>query len=138
MKANELRIGNLVWLKCHHHPVSVEQIYKDDIDELVWIATDLHEGESLEDYDPIPLTEEWLVKFGFIEDNYGVFYTTKDGSNNSDSIIQMWAKKCLVEQWDISIGQEFGDTKNVCFIQFVHQLQNLYYALTVEELIYKP
>lgn len=87
--------------------------------------------------EPIPLTEEWLVKFGFIADNYGVFYKTKDCSNNSNSIIDLWAKKCLVEQFDISIGQEFGDTHNLCFIKYVHQLQNIYFALTGEELTEK-
>lgn len=135
MKANELRIGNLVWLKCHHHPVSVEQIYKDDIDELVWIATDLHEGESLEDYDPIPLTEEWLVKFGFETVSYGFMFPKIEGSEYHRKIGRWITKKSFQE--DVLLEHPFLRYDGLCDVHYVHQLQNLYFALTGEELTLK-
>ena len=51
MKARELRIGNLVM-----DGQEIEQVNARMIDMLVKIEAD---------FDPIPLTEEWLLKFGF-------------------------------------------------------------------------
>lgn len=57
IKANELRIGN--WVK----PTDLRNIPPDD-----W-HTPLQVKPPIEDddfkYNPIPLTEEWLLKFGF-------------------------------------------------------------------------
>jgi len=91
------------------------------------------ERELNHTYKPIPLTEEWLVKFGFI----------RQGSRN------MWVKDKLcidlkelpnirgefIEGWYIGLK----DLGNVLFhsfmkIEHVHQLQNLFYCLTGEEL----
>ena len=63
MKANELRIGNLVYTK-GEDIVIVNEINNDGINgefDLCW-ASYFFENESIQ---PIPLTEEWLVKFGF-------------------------------------------------------------------------
>jgi hypothetical protein len=51
MKASELRIGN--WIKDGH---DIEQITSDHM-------ICLHSGRC--EFDQIPLTEEWLLKFGF-------------------------------------------------------------------------
>ena len=56
MKAQELRIGNYYLQDCLGGDIS--QITAEDILELY--------DYPLEDYfKPIPLTEEWLLKFGF-------------------------------------------------------------------------
>jgi hypothetical protein len=66
---------------------------------------------------PIPITQEWLVKFGFKE--YGKCYY-KD---------ELYLKKIDFQP----IGEEETD---IIFykLEYVHQLQNLYFALTNEEL----
>ena len=69
---------------------------------------------------PIPLTEEWLVKFGF-EKGY-----SKDESNR----VEGWVKDGFYLGGNYEIYYSDG-----CAIAFeVHQLQNLYHALTGEEL----
>ena len=62
MKVNELRIGNLVKELCLTDPykditgVDISRMWKNPNSEL---------------FNPIPLTEEWLIKFGC--DNLGEF-----------------------------------------------------------------
>ena len=65
------------------------------------------------DIDSISLTEEWLLKFGF--ENNGIAFWNGVGLSK------------------LSDGFYFMTTK----IEFLHQLQTLYFALTGEELTIK-
>jgi hypothetical protein len=123
MKANELRIGNLVWLYCHHEPVSVVQIFKEDNE--YWLETDLHEGEKLGIFEPIPLTEEWLVKFGFERNGSQFWYKSYDYT------IDTRGNKLVVHS-------DYASSIYGTEVKYVNQLQNLFFALTGEELILKP
>lgn len=108
MKASELRIGNTVYS-------TIEETW---ILPYV-IAIDISHCEvHPENYSPIPLTEEWLLKFGF--NQYGDWYTKDSISVNI---------KINRTTYDID-GEE--DYINHC--AHVHQIQNLYFALTGEEL----
>lgn len=80
---------------------------------------------------PISLTEEWLEKFGF---------TRGDNISSSDSF---YSKQLGVTDLQINpnngvvwiIHRSEGSAFNTpCFILYVHQLQNLYFGLTGEEL----
>lgn len=66
--------------------------------------------------DPIELTEHWLLKFGFEKLNYT--YLAKGLAVHNHDIVSFYM---LYEQ-------------NRTYIKYVHQLQNLYFALTGEEL----
>jgi hypothetical protein len=123
MKATELRIGNLVNYKI-----------VDELDERKeWFepceidAVDLQVIDSY--YQPIPLTEEWLLRFGF-EDKKTCFNLSKReelGHDFGDFAVSKYDDTQMkVWRGDRSIGG--------CHIQHVHQLQNLYFALTGEEL----
>jgi hypothetical protein len=71
---------------------------------------------NLNSVQPIPLTEEWLVKMGLHEGRLG-YYFLGDFMINVDGHVY------------------FGETETwIAEIYSVHQLQNLYYALTNEEL----
>jgi hypothetical protein len=109
MKANELRIGNLIFFpKGDVHKVNYETIRL------------LYTTNQPIYHNPIPLTEEWLLKFGFEK------YDT-----NKYSINHFYIRK---------IGDEFETEVGECLyktIDYVHQLQNLYFALTDEELTMK-
>lgn len=113
MKAQELRIGNYYLQDCLGGEIS--QIKAKDILELY--------DDPLEDYyKPILLTEEWLLKFGF----------EKKGINRPKWTF--W-KIDLVE--DKKGIYSFDESRIYIDIQYVHQLQNLYFALTGEELTIK-
>jgi hypothetical protein len=87
---------------------------------------------------PIPLTEKWLLDFGFIKskDNYGNTYHILD-SNGFECIftISHWNRVDKSSKW-----YNKWNTKGLLKgnrLQYVHQLQNLYFALTGEELTLK-
>lgn len=114
MDAKELRIGNYV----EHNS---EWSYRNEKGIIEWSESDWYAlGECtlfLENILPIPLTEEWLLKFGF-ERNI------LEAKHNS--II-------YYSENNIGIKGMLGTVKpSVC--KYVHQLQNLYFALTGEEL----
>ena len=132
MEANELRIGNLI-----------EYRIQDDLDDRKdwWEvskidATDLCILESNIDYDfrPIPLTEEWLLKFGFNKE-YQKGYIGIDVCN-SDFVL---TEPLKMGEWQTNYTFQFetGSVPKFKEIKYVHQLQNLYFALTGEELILK-
>lgn len=109
MKANELRIGNFIFYangdicKVSYHQIRYLIITTEKVN-----------------YNPIPLTEEWLLKFGFENKNKkkNWIYSAYGLKINNGKIIS-------------GLGG-----KMVC-VEYVHQLQNLYFALTNEELIIK-
>lgn len=123
MKATELRIGNFVDFN-REETITVMKIEASYVNQPSSVKKVLYPTEHL---NGIPLTEEWLLKFGFerdktligrfeLKDWDFVFYT--------DSL-SLELKAC----WDCG-GYEV-DAKHV------HQLQNLYFALTGEELTIK-
>jgi hypothetical protein len=117
MEAKELRVGNYV--DTEDGVFMVAEIHKNDIimmNDLFW-ARDFVK--------PIPLTEEWLLKFGL----------------NSSDYITLEKNECIlldIHQDTVWIGdKEAFEYAAGIHIQHVHQLQNLYYALTNEELTIK-
>ena len=123
MKANELRIGNRV-----------------DISKIVIVR---HEtlcdfANGFIDFQPIPLTEEWLLKFGFekIEFNSDTF-----GHGTEYHLTVKGAGGFIIEYMDdfscclLGSKSDIGVAPNLDSCKYVHQLQNLYFALTNEELI---
>jgi hypothetical protein len=125
MKTNELRIGNFINHEDFNVPMMVSGILLDDnrirVAAIGGQSTVMVGGSC----SPIPLTEEWLFKFGFYQDgrsyklkNFGRFIFHEIGISFYPSGIL----KSLLRR-DI--------------IQSVHQLQNLFFALTNEELTIK-
>jgi hypothetical protein len=120
MKANELRIGNLV--QVDNIPVRV-----------LWFDYDGAVCESLDKKDmvqmhiePIPLTEEWLIKFGFMKPKN----PTKGFENSFSKGSFIWTE----HRFYLDAGNDEGWIIDEYKIEYVHQLQNLYFTLTGEEL----
>ena len=107
MKANELRIGN--WVNFNHNGVDWGDVK---------INSNFFKHYEQEEYEnkPIPLTEEWLLKFGFEK--------AKEGDYT------MGVYTVFIREY-ISISNYHG---YIADIKHVHQLQNLYFALTNTEL----
>jgi hypothetical protein len=114
MKANELRIGNLVLSK--GVPVQIE--------EIMWETVRHCFGEFPIDYvEPIPLTEDWFLKFGFYQSMSWTYAIELKG--NFKLVYYLGEKG-----WSIGF-KSYSDFSN---LKYVHQLQNLYFALTGDEL----
>jgi hypothetical protein len=124
MKANELRVGNyltnykgeICQIKYFHSGEAYSDGKKDNHGTSVY---------SIDRSNPIPITEEWLLKLGFHEaDRTGKYV---DFSIGKHLYLRLPICKHLEKDYWYALR---GDVK----IQYVHQLQNLYHALTGEEL----
>lgn len=141
MKANELRIGN--WCSDNAY-----EDFKINSNHLGY----LEKREDIMRIHPIPLTEQWLLDFGFekkdiIKWNGNVYdYQPKDVFTEQIDFV----KGDFIyrfETFTYSSGFEKGAEIHFCEwfpkvyhhincpkIEHVHQLQNLYFALTGDEL----
>jgi hypothetical protein len=128
VNTKELRVGNLV-----RNNLSGEILKPCDV-LCDGINTDKIEGLNYGFIEPIPLTEEWLLKFGFNKD-YKSGYIGID-VHNSDFVLTEPKK---MGEWQNGYVFQFtaGNVPKFKEIFYVHKLQNLYFALTGEELTIK-
>ena len=116
MKAQELRIGNLIKV------ISSKQTFDSYITQAKGYDIVRIEEKSFTywNYEPIPLTEEWLLKFGFrTEEPYS--FELDDISINTKRELMWIFTKCK-------------NNVELEFPKYVHELQNIYFALTNNEL----
>ena len=127
IKAEELRIGN--WVSNIHTNEDYQLTPQRWINLLRHFYPKDDCGVSMCYIKPIPLTEEWLIKLGFTQHTEKTqdFYIDDDGYS-------YW-NICYGtdNQWWFHAGLGNGDVP-IANPQYVHQLQNLYYALTGTEL----
>jgi hypothetical protein len=84
------------------------------------------------DLSPIPLTEKWLLEFGF-DKKYKRGYIGKEFSNQ-DFVL---SEPFVIGEWQKNYTFEFtasGWSKYKEF-KYVHELQNFYFVMTGEDLI---
>jgi hypothetical protein len=126
METNELRLGN--WIKFPQNLIQEQQ--------LVYIDARKEKNDYSE---PIPITEKWLLNFGFEDMKEQVFCKEIQGNESGDYDLVISKDG---DDWDI-ILQDLDKTQSVeneftefqlNSIKFVHQLQNLYFVLTGNEL----
>lgn len=79
-------------------------------------------GFDIDSCKGIPLTPEWLIKFGFISERTGI-YKEQWLLYKKDDLTLHWRNEFCEFGWVESIE-----------IKYVHQLQNLYLSLTQQEL----
>lgn len=128
MKANELRIGN--WVLINGSATKV-----NSIDESGWINSYLNESSrerhiELTEVEPIPLTPEILEKCGFEYDKI-------DHVLEDEIELYKRAEFTLLLENNQFVYCEWGEYVDRIGIPLtsLHQLQNLYFCLTGEELI---
>lgn len=132
LKEKELRIGNYISYRDEKECVVCSLGYR-------FVTDNLHNGlscgsDDVTEYKGIELTKEWLIKFGF-----------EYNSIEAGFFIEISKRYAylVIDESDLSVAI-FGDEKltgaeypcmdgGIC--EHVHQLQNLYFALTNKELI---
>jgi len=139
IKASELRIGNLV---CPDDISVVTAIRNNGFIDIETIASpeDDYCTKVIEDIKPIPLSEEWLLKFGFDK------FEGYDFETKHLKLVPVYIKDDVPimlsggQYWYV-IRQYDGGTSDPYEAQIeihtVHQLQNLYTSLVGEELTIK-
>lgn len=126
LRASGLRIGNRIW-----------RLFEDSEKEVIVTSKEIKEFEDYEQnpdddlysrggppdyYAGIPLTEDWLLKSGFhrqTSEHYYIFYDDK-------VLLTIYNGSLVIEGSFMSVK-----------LQYVHQLQNLFFALTGSELTIK-
>lgn len=123
LKAEELRIRNIVHDKRSKQEEVINELSIDGYN--AYNSYGEHVKFYLEDIEGIPLTEGWLLRMGGEEDIIG---GVKIGHRLCN--IWVWGKNIML--WD---GIDYSSAYT--HLKYVHQLQNLYYALTGTELTIK-
>ena len=119
MKATELRVGNFVSLYGSRATIIPNDFQK-------WFQNEAHWENNA--FKPIPLDEKWLLKFGFEKSDLIGFNGGWQRGTDSKYYIQQMSNAItihLITEESVALLTGF---------HFVHQLQNLYFALTGEEL----
>lgn len=110
MESKDLRIGNWV------------EIIQPNKEVYTTIQPSCFSVEIKKFYKPIPITEEWLLKFGFKYNNPTYEWYDK----SAVFFIQVnYLGFDLIAKFHNQVIRE---------IKYVHELQNLYFALTGKEL----
>jgi hypothetical protein len=111
MKVNEIRIGNWVYLISKNKWYQIES------------GHDIDEGIDSNDFEPILITEEWLLKFGcekakrgFVIDRFRLTYN---------------------EQYKFWYVVDDSTLSYITKVEFVHEWQNVYFVLNGNELTIK-
>ena len=131
MEAKEVRIGNLVLFKGKSE--TVYQVRDSGCDFLIGKSKTKTLTQSFvwSAIEGIPLSEEWLLKFGFEERWHGhsdnTYYRRHEFSN--------WAHSITFSKTGIVMKHGFmNQWSELKSLKYVHELQNLYFALTGDEL----
>lgn len=130
MKANELRIGNWVnATKGNNYEgkgvIQVTSIRHGGINQ--WQDMGASAEERYEDVAGLPLTDEWLLKFGFEKDEQHNCFVLLTTESNVD--FEYFDGKVHI------VGHNSAEP--IDHLLYVHQFQNFMYALTGEELTIK-
>lgn len=130
IKAEELRVGNRVLVNRFEDDDPWETTV-EEIEAMHITASLIPRGGTwvkYEDLNPIPLTPEWLERLGF----------TTDGAGDDNHNEPLWNHPNTSYQFSdgslVYNGESYDDWHDIGSVDYVHQLQNLFYWVTGEEL----
>lgn len=83
----------------------------------------------LTDISPIPLTEEWILRAGFKKEDYSEEFSFPGMNGVYLGHNDFNEKSPVIGDYDACVSFKIP--------KYVHQLQNLYFCLTGEELVFK-
>lgn len=156
MKTSELRLGNWIYGQSEseetgemiNHPCIVRCLDNIDAAEYPIMVESKSNREWFDGFVPIPLTEDILVKCGFEKETWSEFsyrfpYVNGDVSGWVKDNVYCFIPFSKNHKEPCFFGRRNTDDKKEGwnFTEhghplFLHQLQNLYFALTNQELIF--
>lgn len=124
MKANELQIGNLVFLG--GQTVKVRSITRKKVGVLKDNErTRLHYARLFE-VEPIPITEEWLMKNGFKQSKKLIVpFAIYEGEINYCNIELRKYSNTIGCDWSLHVDNQDLQSIANADVQYIHQIQNL-------------
>ena len=136
IKVNELRIGNFVYNQFNTQ-IQIESISNFGVNlKVVDLPNEYLKETLLDEIKPIPLTEEWLLRFRFKK--------RSETNEDDDDFVWIYELAVKINNIEISFGKYKDELQTFLWsgdclyhIKYVHQLQNLYFALTGEEITFK-
>lgn len=126
---HDLCIGNWVYDgECTQFPMFVRTIG----DDYVYLDFEGNDGDLFEstpeELQGIPLTEEMLAKLGFTHNGYGIWNKRQQDRKIA---INVKAEFLAIDAYK----DRYCDSRCTCHgIKYLHQLQNLFYVISKEEL----
>jgi len=133
MKSTELRIGNLIQTEKYGVKIEVKAIFGKYGLECGNSGNDYDDySPDIKDVKPIPLTEEWLINFGFEAYSTHVNYIELQIKSNKPSnhvVIRYGLQRDYFNIFNHS-ECDFTEMQYLTEVKFVHQLQNLFYCLS--------
>ena len=134
IKARELRIGNLIMLETDNFDFKDTIFRLNNVGQYRCTMSEINKSafitKNTKFLKPIPLTEEWLLKFGFGVDN------DYDNTFFNNVALEQAVITYSTTYRLFTLETDGGDEIQIkC--EYVHSLQNLYFALTNEELTIK-
>ncbi len=134
LKCTDLRIGN--YLKYDDEIIQVSKLCKNYVE--FYDKEDLLIGDNPNEFQPIELTEEVLLKIGFKKNKYDWWKYFPDRENeisilmteNYTTIEYANLFHCPEDVTEVNYGSTLEFPRRI----YLHQLQNAYYCLTNEEL----
>jgi len=125
MDAKDLRIGNLIT----RHDLGTSEPRIETIIELrkdkVFTSGPVTVICDYEDLNPVPITDEWLLKLGFTQDG--------DEYSKDNFIVRLNRRDLVIEGFEYDYNGIVISTEYF----YVHDLQNLYFVIKRQELIRK-
>ena len=132
MKVKELRIGNYIngiYDQDNELSEICRVVAMDEtgslLDYQIWVESESSNHEFYYEFNPILLNAEWLEKFGFIKN--GILY---EKEKHSQFALKEWIVGGITE-WIIFWGDSILHKIEP---KYIHELQNLYFVLTGEDL----
>jgi len=143
MEIQELRIGN--WIESENDFFQIETLQsqnywkfngniKNDI-EIDFIDQNKNTYWcELKDINPIPITEEWLLRFGFEKKEKSNLYLISIHEFNLKKLcVYLDINNCTIAMVDYFSNLEKTELFPLNY-KYIHQLQNLFYSITQTEL----
>ena len=126
IQANESRVGN--WVIRNGETLQLSNFLL------------MAEAAGSKDISPIPLTPEILVKCGFTQNTWKQYEIELNGLSAVKKVLYFSGDYLYLEEGERQRTKDLVTIWNTDIMKtfYLHQLQNLYFALTGKELNYQP